>query len=103
MQPRGQYCGPKLAYTDQYSSVAAVERWRIPRSTTTVTWIDGSVSRLFTTVADGLCSREHLQEMQKRFAKAMHLESTGNASHMWSAQTTLSFLQFLSTDAQLQT
>lgn len=99
IQDPKHYGGPKLAYTDQYSAVSAVERWRVPRSTTTLTWIDGAISRLFTTVADGLCSRDQLQKLQKRFQPAMHIESTGNASHMWSAQTTMSFLQFLSTES----
>ena len=93
-----RYEGPALATLDQYSSIASVERWRIPRSTTTLTWTDGGCSRLFTTVADSLCSRDQLQKLQKRFSKAMHLETTGNSSHMWSAQTTISFLQFLSAE-----
>jgi len=73
-----------------------VEKWRVPRSTTTITWIDGTISRLFTTLAEGTVSGNQLVELQKRFEPAMHLESTGNGSHMWSASTTVSFLNFLS-------
>ena len=95
------YQGPKAAYTDQYSSIGAVERWRVPRSTTTLTWVDGAISRLFTTLSDDLVTPSTLNQLRERFSPAMHIETTGNKSHMWSAQTTMSFLKFLSVDARL--
>lgn len=95
---RASYYGPQAAFTDQYSQISSVDRWRIPRSSTTLTWVDGHVSRIFTTIGDGLCSGDQLKEMQERFQNALHIETSGNASHMWSAQTTMSFLQFLSVE-----
>lgn len=101
-EDKSVYEGPSLAYSHQYSSIAAVERWRVPRSTTTLTWVDGAVSRLFTTLAEGTVSASTLADLRKKFSPAMHIETTGNKSHMWSAQTTMSFLKFLSCDPWLE-
>ena len=65
-----------------YGSTRAVEGLRIPRTTTTLTWRDGSMGPAFVTVASGSLSAERVAEANSEYEGVLKIEETGRDSHM---------------------
>ena len=74
---------PQLAKDDGYKAVAAVGNWREPRTTTTLSWRNGDVGRLFVTVADDKITNP---DQAQAFRAFMTVRSDG-ATHMWKGAT----------------
>ena len=91
--------GPKE--DDAYSSANSVATWRIPRTTTTLSWRNGDVGRLFTTIAS-----DKVSEQQLKAAKALRgfavVEKAAGPTHMWKGETMVRYLEFLGEELRLR-
>ena len=78
-----------------YGTTRCVEGWRIPRTTTTLTWRDGSMGPAFVTVSSGALSAQRVAELNAEYEGVLKIEETGRDSHMWTGETCLRFFAFL--------
>ena len=89
----------KVVQDDGYSAVSSVSNWRVPRTTTTLSWRNGDVGRLFVTIGDDKVSDQQL-EQAKQFRGYMCLQRSGSSTHMWKGATTVHYLDFLAQELQ---
>ena len=52
-----------------HSGTSAIENWRFPRTTTTLSCIHGRLGRFFTTIPGKAMSDEKLEEANKKFSE----------------------------------
>ena len=71
---------------------------RSPRTTTTVSWVTGAVGFAYVTVPDGTLSAEAMNRLNQEYEGVLAIESSGSDSHMWHGQTTVKFLEHMSTE-----
>ena len=81
-----------------HSGTSAIENWRFPRTTTTLSWIHGHLGRSFTTIPEKAMSDEKLEEANKKFSEYLLIKKTGSDKHMWNCATTIQFLEFLTVE-----
>ena len=86
----------KVGKDDGYS---AVSNWRVPRTTTTLSWRNGDVGRLFVTIASDKVSGRQLKQA-KQFRGYMCVQRSGSSTHMWKGATTVHYLEFLAQELQ---
>ena len=89
--------GDRHKEEDGYSQIGCIANWRIPRTTTTLSWRNGDLGRLFITVADAKISDAQLEEAQSLRGYA-HVERSQSSTHMWRGETTVRYLAFLKTE-----
>ena len=82
---------------DGYSQIGCVSNWRTPRTTTTLSWRNGDLGRLFITVAYAKISEAQLKEAEGLRGYA-HVERPHSNTHMWRGETTVRYLHFLTTE-----
>ena len=92
----------RLSKLEGVSTLTAVERWRQPRTTTTLSWATGELGRAFITVGDGAIPSEEIESLNVEFRDHFVISSTGRTSHMWDAAMTLKFLDFMSVELRMQ-
>ncbi|CAE6942344.1 unnamed protein product, partial [Symbiodinium sp. KB8] len=85
----------KRRHDDAYNSAGCVNNWRVPRTTTTLSWRNGEVGRLFVTII----ASDKVTEQQLQEAKALRgfavVERAQGPTHMWRGQTMVRYLDFL--------
>ena len=86
------------AKLDGYSGTSAIENWRFPRTTTTLSWIHGHLGRSFTTIPEKAMSDEKLEQANQKFSENLVIKKTGSDKHMWNCATTIQFLEFLTVE-----
>ena len=89
----------KPLVTGGKAASATVNDWRVPRTVTTCSWIDGFVSRSFVTLKEGSLPREAYDRLQKELGKWLVLDTPQTKSHMWNESTFLRYLDYLSEDS----
>lgn len=89
-QPTGIQGGP--------AACAVVDEWRMPRSVTTLSFIDGYQGRLFITFREGAISQTHQNVLRKELNKYVFLDEPQEKSHVWNEETLIRYLSFLGQD-----
>ena len=84
---------------DGYSQVGCVGNWRVPRTTTTLSWRNGDLGRLFTTIADDKITDAQLAAAEDLRGYCV-VERAGGSTHMWKGETTLRYLKFLAAELE---
>ena len=70
---------PQAKEDDVYSCANSVSNWRIPRTTTTLSWRNGDVGRLFVTIASDKVSDAELEEAKS--LRGLCCRPAGNRAH----------------------
>ena len=72
-----------------------VEAWRTPRTTTTLTWSDGSMGPAFVSVVTGSIDQDTVKNLNRELQGVLHIHEHESSSHMWTSTTMLHYLNFL--------
>ena len=93
---------PSAKKDDAYNSAGCVNNWRVPRTTTTLSWRNGEVGRLFVTII----ASDKVTEQQLQEAKALRgfavVERAQGPTHMWRGQTMVRYLDFLAEELKVR-
>ena len=74
----------KQASLGPYGSVRAVASWRVPRTTTTMTWIDGTMGAAYITVAEDFASEAVIDAFNETYEGLARVECTYfSFVHVW--------------------
>lgn len=85
------------------STMVPVEYGRHPRTTTTLSWCDGTLGRAYVTANTTVVPVSVVDKMNAELAGIMYIEkSHAGKTHMWSKDTMVSYLQFLSQEIRAQ-
>jgi hypothetical protein len=68
---------------------------RQPRTTTTLSWVDGVLSPAFVTVADASLSQGMCEEYSEIFKGSLYICRTGKDTHIWDGKTCVAYLNWL--------
>ena len=79
---------------DGYAQAGTVSNWRLPRTTTTLSWRNGDLGRLFISIADDKVTDAQL-EAARSLRGFAHVERSEGSTHMWRGDTTIRYLDFL--------
>ena len=74
---------------------ASVEAWRIPRSVTTLSFIDGHVGRSYITVKAGTLPEEARLRLNQELSKYIFIDLPQERSHVWNQETMVRYLDHL--------
>jgi len=80
---------PNLAELGPYGNFNVPADWRTPRSTTTISFIDGTMGIGFVTVPDRMLTQEAVDHLNAEFEGVLVIFRTGSDSHMWNSKVTL--------------
>lgn len=72
-----------------------VEAWRTPRTTTTLTWSDGSMGTAFLSVVTGSIDQDTVKNLNRELQGVLHIHEHESSSHMWTSTKMLHYLNFL--------
>ena len=72
-----------------------VEALRTPRTTTTLTWSDGSMGTAFVSVVAGSIDQDTFKRLNHDLQGVIHIHEHESSSHMWNSTTMLHYLNFL--------
>ena len=86
---------PKPPQLNAQAKMTPVENWRLPRTTTTLTWSDGTMGTAFVSIASGSIPTNVMDTMNEKLKGIIHIHEHDGSSHMWNATTMLHYLQFL--------
>lgn len=75
---------------------ALVDQWRCPRTVTTLSYIDGSIGRLFVTMKKGDISEKVRNQINGDLSRWLMVSSLNEQSHMWNERTFIEDLDHLS-------
>ena len=76
-------------------SVQPAAPCRMPRTTTTVSWITGDMGFAYVTVPEGSLDPKEMQAMNDEFEGMLVIDSSSTDSHMWSGPTCIRFFENL--------
>ena len=79
-----------------------VDAWRQPRSLTTLSWIDGHVSRGYLTFREGGISQATRDLVNERYGQFIHVGQPQPSSHVWSESTLIHYLSFLAGEIRVR-
>ena len=77
-------------------AASMVDEWRVPRTVTTLSWIDGGMSRSHVTLREGTLPEEKRQKLNAELKRFLVIEPPQPKSHMWTEQTLVNYLRHLS-------
>lgn len=80
----------------------AVDSWRQPRSLTTLSWVDGFMSRAFITFREGGISQATRDLVNSKYGQYIHVGPPQASSHVWSESTLIQYLQFLGEELRVR-
>ena len=78
------------------AATAMVSEWRVPRTVTTLSFIDGHMGRSFVTLREGNLPEETRTRLGKELGKYLVIDQPQPKSHMWSEVTFVRYLCHLS-------
>lgn len=87
---------------DAQANISPMEGWRLPRTTTTLSWNDGELGAAWVTVKDGSAPAEVIQRLNEELKGTPETFSQDSGSHMWSSSSMLYYLEFLTTQLRLR-
>ena len=82
--------------TGSKASTGSVDQWRVARTLTTLSWIDGFVGKGFVTYKKGTVSDQTREWAEKNLGQWLVLGPPQLRSHVWNESTYISYLRFLS-------
>ncbi len=80
------------------AALGCVENWRQPRSLTTLSWIDGTVSRGYVTYRKGTIPEKAKEWVGQHLSKWLVLGEELPNTHIWNESTFISYLSFLAVE-----
>ena len=75
-----------------------VESWRLPRSVTTLSFMDGHMGRGYITVRVGSLPEHKRSKLNRELNKFVFIAEPQPTSHVWSETTFVNYLSFLAED-----
>ena len=78
------------------AATAMVSEWRVPRTVTTLSFVDGYVGRSFVTLREGSLPDETRIRLGKELGRYLVIDQPQPKSHMWSESTFVRYLNHLS-------
>ena len=91
---------PTPPQLDAQGQISAVEQWRLPRTTTTLSWADGAIGSLYITVGAGSMSPDTISELNDKLAGSAYIQQNTRRSHMWDSDTMLYYLEHLEVEVR---
>ena len=82
--------------TGSKASTGTVDQWRVARTLTTLSWIDGFLGKGFVTYKKGTLSEQTREWAEKNLGQWLVLGPPQLRSHVWNEATYVSYLRFLS-------
>ena len=91
---------PSPPQLDAQGQISAVEQWRLPRTTTTLSWADGTIGSLYITVGAGSMTEGTVGDLNSKLSGSACIHQNNRRSHMWDADTMLYYLEFLEVEVR---
>ena len=91
---------PSPPQLDAQGQISAVEQWRLPRTTTTLSWADGTIGSLYITVGAGSMTEGTVEDLNSKLSGSAFIHQNNRRSHMWDADTMLYYLEFLEVEVR---
>ncbi|CAK9022800.1 unnamed protein product [Durusdinium trenchii] len=82
------------------AGVAPVDEWRLPRTVTTISFVDGHVSRAYVTLRSGTMPESTRKRINQQLDKYLFIEQQQVTSHIWNEATQIKFLDFLAKEVR---
>ena len=79
-------------------AAAMVDAWRVPRTITTLSWIDGHLSRAWISYRKGTISEEVRSRLNDELSKYVVIDRAQDKSHVWNQETFIRYLRHLAQD-----
>lgn len=95
-QPKFHVSAPTV--TGGKAATATVQDWRVPRTVTTLSYVDGAVGRSFITLKDGTMSEDSRKTLSQELRRWVVIDQPQQKTHMWNEMTFLRYLNHLTQD-----
>ena len=80
------------------SARGMVEQWRLPRTVTTLSFIDGALGRSYITYRSGAMTDSVREQLNEELKKHVVIAPPQESSHVWNEETFMGYLNHLSED-----
>ncbi len=91
---------PKPEVTGGIAASAMVDAWRVPRSVTTLSFVDGYVARSFVTLRAGTLPENVREALNKELKDVLVIDRPQPTSHVWNQETFVRYLDHLSQELE---